>query len=99
MESRFLLTRRGCPFCNQAIKVINRINPKLPIDKRIRIVDCANWEDFGVRDIPLMDIFDKLGLNDGYPFLYIDGIVIEPAPTQEILKTLLLSMLKEDLII
>jgi hypothetical protein len=96
--SRFLLSKRGCPFCNDSVRVINRMNLKLPIDKQIRILDCADWEEFGVMNIPLIKTFSRMGF-DSYPFLYIDGIVFEPSPTPEQLNILLSKMLGEDFII
>lgn len=98
MNSRFLLVRLGCPFCRQMIKVISKLNLKLPLDKRIRIIDCFEWENFGLRSIPLMDKLEKDGLNMGFPFLFIDGIVIEPAPTSQQLKLLLERFLINDIL-
>lgn len=98
MESRFLLTRRGCPHCNNAIKVINKINMCLPLDKQIKIIDCYLWEEFGLRNIHLLEIVDKMEF-DGYPFLFVDGVKIEPCPTHEQLKRLLLKRFNKELII
>jgi len=83
METRILMTRRGCPYCLQMIKIINKINIKLPIDKKIRIIDCGNYEEFNLQNIPLIKKLEKDGLEHGYPFLFIDGIIIEPFPTVE----------------
>lgn len=99
MESRFLLTRRGCSHCLNAKRVVSKLNLRLPIDKRIKIVDCFEWEEFGLRNVPIMEIFEKMGLNQGYPFLYVDGCVVEPAPTPEVLKTFLTKFLQGDFII
>lgn len=96
MMSRFLLVRKGCPFCRQMIKVISKLNLRLPIEKRIHIIDCWEWESYGVRNIPLMDKLEKDGLSEGFPFLYADGCVIDPAPTEEQLKIFLKTYLKED---
>lgn len=98
IHSRFLLVRKGCPFCRQFIRVISKLNLRLPIDKRIQIIDCYEWEHFGLRNIPLMDKLEKEGLNEGFPFLFIDSIVIDPSPTTEQLKILLEKFLNEDLL-
>jgi len=98
MQSRFLLTRKGCPFCRDAIRVINKLNLKLSLNNRIRIIDCWEWESFGFNNIPLLKIFEKEGF-DSYPFLYIDGLIIEPAPTSEQLNILLTTFLKEEILI
>jgi len=99
MMSRFLLVRKGCPFCRQFIKIVSKLNLRLPIDKRIRIIDCYEWEEFGLRNMPLMDKLEKDGLSEGFPFCYVDGIIVEPAPTQEQLKIVFETLLKEDFII
>lgn len=99
METRFLLVRRKCPYCRQMIKVINKLNLNMTIEKRIRIIDCFEWEEFGVRNIPLMDKLEKDGLSEGFPFLYLDGLIIEPAVDEEQLKIFLTTFLKEDIII
>lgn len=93
---RILLTKRGCPFCRDIIKVVNKINWRLDIDKRIKIVDCWEWEEFKL-DYPLiMRKFEKEGQLQGYPHLYMDGVEIDPAPTSELMRALLESYLKED---
>ena len=99
MESRFLLVRTGCPFCREAIKVISKLNLKLPIEKRIRIIDCYEWESYGLKNIPIMDVFNKMGLKEGYPFFYLDGIITEPFPTSEQLKIFLKTFLKSEFIV
>lgn len=96
METRLLLTRKGCPYCRQMIKVISKLNLRLPLDKRIRIIGCHEWEEFGLRNIPLMDKLEKDGLSEGYPFLFIGGVVIEPSPTEQQLKILLENFLSRD---
>lgn len=97
MMSRFLLTEAGCPFCRDATSVITRINLRLPADKRINIIDCTNWEQFGIMDKPIMKKLEKEGFNY-YPFLYLEGQIIEPAPTPEMLKKVIEVSLKEDLL-
>ncbi|MBU0959422.1 MAG: hypothetical protein KKB31_05750 [Nanoarchaeota archaeon] len=96
---RFLLVRKGCPHCRKVMKVVNRINPKLPFDRKIKIIDCFEYEEFGLKNIPLMNVFGSIGLNEGYPFFYLDGIVVEPPPTPEQLNIFLKTFLKKELII
>lgn len=93
---RLLLTKRGCPYCNEAIKVINKINLKLQVGRKIQIVDLYSWEEFGLDNNPLRELFNRSNF-DGYPFLYIEGILIEPAPTRENLKILVSSFLGDEL--
>ncbi len=99
MKTRILMTRRGCAFCRDAIRVVNKLNLHFPIEKKIRIIDCWEYEEFGLNNIPLINKLHKDGLKEGFPFLYIDGIIIEPAPTPKQLKILLTSFLQEDFVI
>lgn len=98
MESRFILVKRSCHFCNDALKAINKINLRLPIDKKIKIVECMDWEEFGLQNIPLLEEFEKMGFMRGYPTLYIEGSIIDPSPTPEQLFVLLKEFLKDDLL-
>ena len=101
MKSRFLLMKRGCDVCHISVKVVSQLNLRLPIENRIRIINCHNHEEFNVMDVPLLEVFSKMKYKDkpifeGYPFLYIDGIWIDVAPSSKYLKTLLTSMLEEE---
>lgn len=98
MNTRLLITRSGCPHCREMVKVVSRINLNLPIDKRIEIIDAWEVEHFDLQNIPLLKKLEEDGLKYGYPFLYISGIVIEPAPTEEMMKRLLDKFLYEDYI-
>ena len=96
--TRVLLKKQGCHFCNDAMRVINRLNLKLPLNKQIKIVDGSEWEEFGVRSKPIMDVLEDKGFNY-YPFLIVDGIIVAPAPTPQILYTYLSKLLEEDFVI
>lgn len=60
------------------MKVVPFINMKLPLQNRIKIYDNFMWEEFGYKQFPIADKFNKEGF-DGYPFCYIDGLIVEPA--------------------
>ena len=96
MMNRFLLVRSGCPHCREFLKAINTINIKLPFDKKIKIIDCANWENYGLILEPIMEKFEKDGLKEGYPLCFIDGIIIEPS-NKDVLKVYINKLLEEDL--
>lgn len=97
-NDRVLLVRRGCEFCNMSIRVVNKINLKLPMEKQIRIIDCYEWDEFGVALEPIMEILSKSGF-DSYPFFYMNGKVIKRAPTQKVLKVFLTKLLEDEFII
>lgn len=92
------MTRRMCPFCRQMTRVINKINLNLPIGKKIQIIDCWEYEENNL-DIKLIEKLNNSGLKEGYPFLYIDGIIVDSAPTEEQLRIFLEEFLNEDLIV
>lgn len=96
METRVLIVRRRCPYCRMMKKVVCRINQRLPIDKRIEIIDAWEYEEFGLECLPILKKLEKDGLSEGFPFLYISGIVIEPSPTSEQLKILLEKYLNKE---
>jgi len=92
-----MLVKRGCPYCRMASSVINLINLRLPVEKRIRIIDNFHWEEFRVDLIPAVKILSRRGF-DSYPFIYIDGVVVDNVPTPKILKTYLNTLLQGDFI-
>lgn len=76
--TRFIIVKSGCPFCREALKAIFWINLRLPLDKRIIVIDNYRWEEFGLREFPITELFDEKEFN-AYPFIYIDGFIIDPA--------------------
>lgn len=93
--------KRNCDVCHISVKVVSALNLRLPIENRIRIINCHSWEEFNVMDVPLMEVFSKMKHKGekvflGYPFLFIDGIFIDVAPSKKYLKTLLTNMLQEE---
>lgn len=99
--ARFLLVKFKCPFCRDFEKAIKMINLKLPIERRIQIIDCMHWERYGIQLEPIMRKFEKDGLNDGYPLCFItkegieQGLILEPT-TPDILKSYLNKFLEEE---
>jgi len=97
--NRLFLVKRGCPFCREAIPVINMVNKKLQYDKRIEIKDCWEFEEFKWDNLSLMEKLEKAGF-DGYPYLYVDGVIIGNAKglcsTPEQLQVMLETMFKKE---
>lgn len=79
-------------------RVVCRINQRLDIENRIEIIDAWQYEEFNIQNIPLLNKLDKDGLSEGFPFLIIDGVIIEPSPTEEMLKILLENFLNEEIL-
>ena len=96
MPTRVLLVRRGCPYCLRAIKAVLHVNKFLPDLKKIQIKDNFEWEEFGFKANPVMDRFDPKTF-DGYPYIFIDGIEIEPTETN-LLIIAIAKIVEDDLI-
>jgi hypothetical protein len=84
-----------CPRCRILCEFIERINQKLPINERIRIVNCTYYQKYGIIDNPLIQLYSKSF--EGYPTIFLkNGIKIDGANTRiesEIfLKTILQDM-------
>ncbi len=79
---RFIVVRRGCDFCHLAKKAVLFVNRYLAYDRRIQIFDNYEWEELGFMAHPFIQKMLDEKVFDGYPFLYIDEGVIEPAPTE-----------------
>jgi len=78
---RFIVVRKDCPFCLMAIKAVLFLNRYLPDDSKISIIDNYEREEFGFMAHPFVELMLDSETFEGYPYLYIDGTVVEPAPT------------------
>ena len=93
---RFVIVKRGCGDCREALRSINRINMRLPHHKRIKIFDNYLEEEFNIKMFPIVERVEKDMLF--YPFIYIDEIVVEPA-IKELLTPYLKKRLSSDFIV
>jgi len=94
---RFIVVRQGCPFCLMAIKAVLFLNRYLPDDSKISIIDNYEREEFGFISHPFVELMLDSETFDGYPYLYIDGCVIEPAPS-ELLIISIAKIISDDLL-
>jgi glutaredoxin len=85
---RFAVVRRGCPFCHLAKKAILYLNIRLPYNKRIEIYDNYEFEELGFTRHPFIQNMLDEKLFDGYPFIYIDGGIVEPASKGSLIITI-----------
>jgi glutaredoxin len=95
IQSRLLFYKSGCPHCAILMKFVERINSKLPIEKRIRLVDCTLAEEFGMSN-PLIDLFQEHFT--GFPTIFLDGIKIDGSNTQIEAETFLTTYLQQEFI-
>lgn len=98
MGDRFIIKKRGCPYCNMAMKAVKRINLKLAPGKQIHIIDNYEKEEFGADMFPVIKKLERIGM-DGYPFIYIDGVIIHPTDITSNYETAFTTLLEKDFII
>lgn len=97
MMDRYIIVKRGCIHCRRALSVINRLNLKLPFDKRIKIRDNYEWEEFRMKSLPITQKFSDSDF-EGYPLIFLDGVIYSPSG-RDILRAILEGHLKEDFIL
>lgn len=69
----------GCPRCAIICSFIERINIRLPINERIKIINCTYYQRTGIPDHPLILLYNKSF--DGFPTLFIKGRKISGSNT------------------
>jgi hypothetical protein len=97
-ESRLLFTIESCPFCNVWKQFIERINMKLPLDKRINLIDCTRYYDFGIVENPLILRFNKY-IGGSFPTLFFDGFKINSTSTRLEVETFMRTLVLNEFII
>ena len=97
MGSRVLFVKNGCLYCRIYYLFIEYLNMNLPLNKRIKIVNCTNYELYGVAEDNLINIFYEH--MQGYPTLFIDGLKVSGSNTINELKAWLYAYLDKELLI
>lgn len=70
-KGRVLFVEKDCPHCAIYKKFIFEFNLQLKLDKRIAVVDCTEYDTFGICRNPIIKVFEPYF--DAYPTLFIDG--------------------------
>lgn len=96
-KSRVLFVKNGCPYCRLYYYFIEELNFNLPIEKRIKVINCSSYEQFGVAESYLIEIFAPYF--NSYPTLFIDGRKVSGSNTLEELESWCKSYLSKDFII
>lgn len=85
LKARVLFVRNGCPHCRLYKKFIHFMNSKIKLSKRIEVVDCTNYDLYGIEDNPLISLYkEEL---EAYPTLFFGTSKIEGANSIIELKT------------
>ena len=96
MEStRIIVVRKDCPFCAKVLRAVNFINLRLPDLRRIRVIDNYEWEEFKFESHPIINQLPQDWIN--YPYIYIDGIEVEPSEIVDVMKICMGKIVEDDL--
>ena len=87
IHTRYLVVRRNCPNCREALRAVRKVNPRLHPERQIIVIENYLSEEFKLENLPIVKKFDKEGF-ERYPIFYVDKVIIEPAPARLILYTL-----------
>ena len=87
----------NCSKCRILCEFIERINLKLPIEERIKIVNCTYYQNYKIIDNPLLLIFNKHF--DGFPTLFFKGIKIAGSNSRIESETYLNALLQDKYVI
>lgn len=90
-----LFVKAGCPHCRKTVSPVTMHNLKLGLKDKIDILDCYEWEHFGMKTHPLLDRMPV----DGYPTLIVNGIKITNIVSKDQLRALLDGLTEEEIII
>lgn len=93
-KSRILFTVNNCRFCI-LYSFIEHINAQLKWDKRIKVINCTKFHDFGIIDEPIITLFNKY-LQGAYPVLFWEGEMIQGANTEEEIMAYIQAKANED---
>lgn len=68
IDQTFIFVIENCPFCHRWVEFIERLNKDLKFEKRVRIIDCTKYYQFGIID-PILRFFYKQ-IDSEYPVLF-----------------------------
>lgn len=96
-NSRVAFIIQRCPHCRTLCEFIERINMKLPFNKRIDVIDCTQFQNFGIINDQRILLYSKHF--DGYPCIFLGNQRIPGTNTREEIEAFLNAYLKDEFII
>ena len=94
---RVVFVLQRCNYCKKVLEFIERLNMRLPIEKRIRVINCTFWQYYEIMTDPLIALYNKY--IDGFPTICIDGIRINGVNSKIEIEAYLYSLLQKDFIV
>ena len=96
--TRILIYRSGCRLCLEYLRFIDFLNLRLPINKRIKLIDAFELENFGFLPHPVMKKLEQEKF-EAYPYLFFEGVEVIGGANAEQLKIFLESACKGEFIL
>lgn len=97
LNGRFLFIKDGCHLCMKWKEFVERVNMELPIEKKIRIINCTVYETLGIVDNEFIKVFDSYFEN--YPTLFLEGNKLPYTNSREETEAFIRAYLHDDFII
>jgi hypothetical protein len=97
-KARVLFVIDGCGHCAKWKEFIERLNLEVPIEKRIRVINCTNYNSLGIEDYQIIKLFDKY-MEGNYPFLFFEKVKLNGANSREECEAFIRSALHKNFII
>lgn len=94
-QARVLFVIDGCMHCNIYKSFIERYNQKVPVTKRIEVIDATKLHDYGIIEHPLLRVFKKY-LDGTYPVLFFESRKISGANSREETEAQVRTLLEDD---
>jgi len=94
---RIAFVMQGCSHCRILSEFLESINFKLPIHKRIKVVDCTLYQNYGIVTDNLILLYSKYF--DGYPTVFMGNTKISGSHTRIEYETFLHDLLEDEFVI
>lgn len=79
------------------MEFVERLNFKLPIDKRIKVIDCTQYQNYGIVTNQLILLYSKHF--DGFPTTFIGNTKISGSNSRIEYETFLYGLLEDEFIV
>ena len=97
-KARLLMVINNCGRCAKWKEFIERENLTVPLEKRIRVINCTSSNSLSVIDYNIINTFDKY-MEGNFPFLFLDGKLIQGANSKEECEAYVKAVFHKDLIV
>lgn len=98
LKGRFLFIVDECSRCAVWKSFIDKLNSELEFEKRIQIIDCSEFYEFGIIRNPIFKLFNRYIAGE-FPVIFLDGIRKDGTNSVAEADAWLRAMLHDDFII